>query len=38
MSEVDKLDVDKLKFFSVDLKKLSNIVDNNVVRNHRTIP
>ena len=31
-SEVDKLDIDKLKPFSTDLSKLSNIVKNDVVK------
>ena len=30
--EVDKLDLDKLKTVPVDLRKLSNIVDNGVVK------
>ena len=31
-AEVDKIDVDKLKTFPVDLRKLSNIVNNNIVK------
>ena len=31
--KVNDLDVDKLKTVSVDLKKLSNMVDNEVVKN-----
>ena len=31
-NKVDKLDVDKLKHVPVDLEKLSNIVDNDVVK------
>ena len=31
-NKVDKLDVDKLKPVPVDLEKLSNIVDNDVVK------
>ena len=30
--EVDKIDVDKLKTVPVDLSKLSNVVNNDVVR------
>ena len=32
-TKVNDLDVDKLKTVSVDLKKLSNMVDNEVVKN-----
>ena len=32
-SEVDKIDVDKLKTTPTDLAKLSNIVENDVVQN-----
>ena len=32
-SELNKIGVDKLKTVSVDLSKLSNIVNNNVVNN-----
>ena len=31
-AEVDKIDVDKLKTVPVDLSKLSNVVNNDVVR------
>ena len=31
--EIDKIDVDKLKSVSVDLSKLSNVENNNVVKN-----
>ena len=31
-TEVDKIDVDKLKTVSVDLSKLSNVVNNDVVK------
>ena len=31
-SEVDKIDFDKLKTFPVDLNKLSNVVNNDVVK------
>ena len=31
-AEVDKIDVDKLKSVPVDLSKLSNVVNNDVVR------
>ena len=31
-SEVDKLDIDKLKFVPTDLSKLSNAVKNDVVK------
>ena len=31
-AEVDKIDIDKLKTFPVDLSKLSNIVNNNIVK------
>ena len=31
-SEVDKIDVDKLKTISVDLSKLSNVVNRDVVK------
>ena len=31
--KVDKLDVDKLKPVSVDLSKLSDVVNNDVVKN-----
>ena len=31
-TEVDKLDTDKLKTTSVDLAKLSNVVENEVVK------
>ena len=31
-TEVDKIDVDKLKTVPVDLAKLSNVVNNNVVK------
>ena len=30
--KVDKLDVNKLKLVPLDLKKLSDVVDNNVVK------
>ena len=32
-SRVDKLDVDKLKAVLVDLSSISNVVDNNIVKN-----
>ena len=32
-SEVDKLDVDKLKLIPTDLSKLSNVLRNDVVKN-----
>ena len=32
-AEVDKKDLDKLKIILVDLNKLSNVVDRNVVKN-----
>ena len=32
-TEVDKVNVDKLKTFSVDLAKISNVVKNDVVNN-----
>ena len=32
-AEIDKIDVDKLKSVSVDLSKLSNVENNNVVKN-----
>ena len=32
-SDVDKLDVDKLKTIPIDLKKLSNVVEDDVVKN-----
>ena len=32
-AEIDKIDVDKLKTFPVDLSKLSNVVNNEVVKN-----
>ena len=32
---MNDLDVDKLKTVSVDLKKLSNMVDNEVVKNNK---
>ena len=32
-TEVDKIDIDKLKIVSADLSKLSNLVDNDVVKN-----
>ena len=31
-NKVDKLDVDKLKPVPVDLKKISNVVENDVVK------
>ena len=31
-AEVDKLDIDKLKIVPVDLYKLSNVVENDVVK------
>ena len=31
-SNIDKLDVDKLKPVPVDLKKISNVVENDVVK------
>ena len=31
-AEVDKIDIDELKTAPVDLSKLSNIVNNNVVK------
>ena len=31
-AEVDKIDIDKLKTFPVDLSKLRNIVNNNIVK------
>ena len=31
-AEVDKIDLDKLKTVSADLSKLSNVVDNDVVK------
>ena len=31
-SEIDKIDVDKLKIFPVDLRKLSNVGNNDVVQ------
>ena len=31
-AEVDKIDVDKLKIVRVDLSKLSNVVNNEVVK------
>ena len=31
-AEVDKIDIDKLKTVHPDLSKLSNVVDNDVVR------
>ena len=33
-TEVDKIDVEKLKTVSVDLAKLSNVVKNNVVKKY----
>ena len=33
MTKVDDLDVSKSKTVSVDLKKISNLVDNEVVKN-----
>ena len=32
-TEVDKVNVDKLKTFSIDLAKISNVVKNDVVNN-----
>ena len=32
-SEIDKLDIDKLKPVPTDLSKLSNVVDNDVINN-----
>ena len=32
-TEVDRIDVDKLKTVPVDLSKLSNVVNNDVVKN-----
>ena len=32
-SEIDKLDIDKLKPVLTDLSKLSNVVDNDVIKN-----
>ena len=32
-SEIDKLDIDKLKPVPTDLSKLSNVVDNDVIKN-----
>ena len=34
MTEVDKIDVDKLKTVAADLAKLSNVVNNDVVKNN----
>ena len=31
-TEVDKIDVDKLKIVPVDVSKLSNVVNNNIVK------
>ena len=31
-TEVDKIDVDKLKIVPVDLSKLNNVVNNNIVK------
>ena len=31
-SEVDKIDVDKLKTVSIDLSKLTNVINNDVVK------
>ena len=33
--KVDDLDIDKLKTVPIDLKKLSDVVDNKVVRNKK---
>ena len=36
-TEVDKIDIDKLKTVPVDLAKLSNVVKNNVVKKLNSI-
>ena len=33
-AEIDKIDVDKLMTVPTDLSKLSNVVDNDVVKNY----
>ena len=33
--KVDELDIDKLKTVPIDLKKLSDVVDNEVVKNKK---
>ena len=35
--KVDDLDIDKLKIVTIDSKKLSSIVDDDVVKNHNLI-
>ena len=36
LKQVDDLDVGKLKTVPVDLKKLSDVVDNEVVKKHNS--